>query len=96
VKNFEESLKALRKHKHCCNCGDVNPEMIHYADTTDEGFTMCCDEDLCDSSKMYRFGDEKISVEACCWAAAELMFKMKGIDISTFESITRFREGGEF
>lgn len=76
--------------KHCSNCGAPNPEIIEYAATGDEGFTACCNEAVCDAAEQYTFGNEHVSVKACCWARAEAQFKKMGVDVHEFETMTRF------
>lgn len=95
MSNVEKRLSEFKKHRHCRNCGKINPEIIRYGDTTQDGFTDCCNEDVCDGTKFYFFGDEQHTVEACCWAAAEIKFVAQGIDVSQMPFITRFHERGE-
>lgn len=59
---------------HCENCGQDNP-------STNEGYTACCNECLCDGNYSYRFGTETDNVTACCWAKAELKFEAEGREV---------------
>lgn len=52
---------------HCENCGRENPG-------TDEGYTGCCNELVCDGGFRSRFGTPENNVTACCWAMAEAKF----------------------
>ncbi len=82
-------LKELSIHKHCCNCGQINPAVGDYAGEGDPGFTLCCNEAVCKREHRYLFGDGKYSVESCCWAVAELKFQKDGVDISRLSEIRR-------
>jgi len=52
---------------HCESCGRENP-------ATDEGYTTCCNENVCDGRHLNSFGNETKSVRACCWAVADTKF----------------------
>ena len=56
---------------HCENCGQVNPE-------TDDGYTDCCNELVCDGSERNKFGIPTDYVVACCWAKADEKYKAQG------------------
>lgn len=83
---------SIYKGKHCSNCGADNPAIIEYAAQGDEGFTSCCNEALCDGITLYVFGNETVSVKACCWASAEKQFIAQGVDVLTFDTMQRFEE----
>lgn len=52
---------------HCESCGQDNPR-------TEDGYTTCCNELVCDGGS-YTFGpDTGKTVRACCWAKAEAKF----------------------
>jgi hypothetical protein len=53
---------------HCESCGQSNPE-------TDDGYTTCCNELVCDGNDREKFGIPSDYVVACCWAKAEEKFK---------------------
>lgn len=54
--------------RHCENCGRENP-------STEDGYTTCCNELVCDGRDSYTFGpDTGKTVRACCWARAEVKF----------------------
>jgi hypothetical protein len=52
---------------HCENCGRENP-------ATEDGYTACCNELVCDGRYTSRFGTRANNVTACCWARAEIAF----------------------
>ena len=56
---------------HCESCGQNNPE-------TDDGYTTCCNELVCDGSDRAKFGVPDDYVVACCWAKAEEKFEAEG------------------
>ena len=85
---IDSCLKELSHHPHCCNCGCIHPEIGNYSGA-DAGFTLCCNEAACKGNHRYVFSDGVHSVEACCWAAAELKFRKVGVDISKMQEIRR-------
>ena len=89
--NIHSYLKELSSHPHCCNCGEINPEVGDYAGIAETGFTICCNEAVCKHEHLYLFGDGIDSVEACCWAVAELKFKEAKIDVSKMFEIRRVK-----
>ena len=55
--------------EHCENCGQENPQMID-----GEGYTVCCNDLVCDGRDRSKFGTPENYVIACCWAKAEEIF----------------------
>jgi hypothetical protein len=87
---LEQKLKVLGEHRHCQNCGMINPSQLDYAESP-EGLTQCCNEAVCNSLKEYMFGNEEAKVQACCWAVVETKLRIQGIDVLKLQGITRFR-----
>lgn len=54
------------KHQtpHCESCGVENPG-------THDGYTVCCNELVCDGNAEHKFGTPKEFVISCCWSKAE-------------------------
>jgi hypothetical protein len=90
VQEHKKKVEEIEGNPHCRNCGSINPEMIQYTSEHKEGLTECCHEIICKSEEQYEFGDVKTVVKACCWAMAEVRFKLDGIDINNLENIRRF------
>ena len=82
--DIKEKIRSFKEGPHCQNCGAINPECY-------PGFqyTACCNEAVCDQLEKYIFYNDKISVNACCWAMAEAQFNLKGIDVIEQSSMTR-------
>ena len=59
---------------HCENCGRIDP-------ITDDGYTACCNELVCDGNERNKFGIPDNYVVACCWAKAEEKFEEQGKEI---------------
>ena len=72
----KEKIQLLQKHRHCQNCGEINPECYPGFE-----YTTCCNEAVCDQLEKYIFYNDKVSIKACCWAMAEALFASKGIDV---------------
>lgn len=87
--DLEDQLYRLQQHPHCQNCGQTDPAFIKYGDDTQDGFTACCNENICRSQKQHTFGDGKYSVKACCWAHAEILFRQQGVDLARLNSMKR-------
>ena len=84
-------LKELQKEPHCANCGRIAPEVFGYGGEHESGLTVCCQDNVCVNNEEFTFGDHQHSVRACCWAAAELRFRMKGVDVVKLKGIQRSR-----
>lgn len=70
--------------------------MLEWTGMEQESHTQCCHEAVCKGLNDYPFIGEEVTVEACCWAMAELQFALKGIDIFKLKSIRRYTyEEGE-
>ena len=85
---LNEKIKHVRTHSHCTNCGTLNPELID-GDDMAKAYTVCCNELICDRLHAYTFGNDKVSVNACCWAVAEMEFKNLGIDVDRQHGMRR-------
>lgn len=61
---------------HCESCGRENPG-------TDEGYTGCCNEPLCDGRIQPGefYGTLDIAARACCWARAFNIFANMQIEV---------------
>jgi len=86
---IQKKLDYLAQHAHCADCGAVDFEMVSYGDGPQDGFTQCCNEKVCDRLNEYLFGNEEVSVHACCWAVAELKFKLQGVNLSKHHGMSR-------
>ena len=86
---LENKLKALKSAPHCANCGKVHPEIFGYDGEHKGGLTVCCQENICGRNEEFNFGDAQYSVRACCWAVAEIKFKLKNIDVAKLKGIQR-------
>jgi len=75
-------IEELKVKKHCKNCGMIDPVMIETFEMEEDKYTECCQEITCESQSFYDFGNDEVSVSACCWAMAELEFQALGIDPS--------------
>ena len=82
-------IEELKKHPHCVNCGRVDPETFGFSEGQETALTPCCQESICERNEEYRFGNEEVSVKACCWAMAELQFQWQGIDVARQKGMHR-------
>jgi len=57
---------------HCESCGKENPN-------TDDGYTTCCNELVCDGRQDSKFHHEESNeyVFACCWVKADTEWENK-------------------
>ena len=81
-------IEEIKKHPHCVNCGIIHPEMVEDSEMP-KAYTKCCHEAVCDQLLEYTFGNNEVSVKACCWAIAELEFKAKGVDVAKQQGMRR-------
>ena len=88
TKDIQKKILEVRNSPHCKNCGLIDPEMVEGGDLAD-AYTKCCNELVCDRAVQYQFGNEKVSVTACCWAVAELEFTARGIDVTQQQGMWR-------
>jgi hypothetical protein len=65
------SRKEYYMPNHCDCCGKENPK-------TNDGYTICCNEPVCDGRDKNKYGLPDNFVVACCWAKAEILFKRQG------------------
>ena|SRR3989338_7684000 len=86
---IKERLEGIHKRPHCADCGTIEPSVISYGGGSRDGFTECCNEKICDGTHNYLFGNDRVSVRACCWAAAELKFKLQGVNLSKHHGMSR-------
>lgn len=77
------------KEAHCSNCGKISPQIIEYSSAGENGFTTCCNEEVCKSEKQFTFTDGNVKVVACCWADAEENFRQSGIDVLNLTCMRR-------
>ena len=89
-KDLRKRIEQVRNSAHCRNCGKINPEMVEDGDMP-HAYTKCCNEALCDRLMEYIFGNNQVSVQACCWAVAELEFIARGIDVAKQKGMNRLR-----
>ena len=88
---IKKTITQIIQNPHCRNCGAIDPPITGYSTEDDQGgFSECCNERLCHHEDLYYFGNKKFSVQACCWAVAELEFRSRGIDIHQLEEIKRW------
>ena len=85
-----KKIGVLQKTPHCSNCGIVHPDITEYSDIDHEGHTACCNEKVCNNLEEFNFGNSETSVRACCWAVAELKFRLQGVDYLLLGEIRRF------
>ena len=89
--DIKSNIEQLKNHPHCCNCGKINPEVVAFSDNhNEEGHTQCCNEAVCRHEKLYFFGNEEIETKACCWAMADLQFRLRGIDVHLQKGMKRW------
>ncbi len=93
MNDFKRQLDDVLKGHHCQNCGKIDPKVLDYGHGESANFTECCHDFLCKGNNAYIFGNDEITVEACCWAVAELKFKFQGIDVLKQKGMTRFDPG---
>lgn len=61
---------------HCESCGSTDYEDLH---TGDQGYTACCNELQCDGRTQYRWGNDRITVMACCASTARPQMEAKDV-----------------
>ncbi len=82
--DLKKKIEVLVQHPHCQNCGQIDPECY-----PGFAYTICCNEAVCDRLEKYIFYNDRISVQACCWAMAEAKFNLKGINVIEQSGMTR-------
>ena len=89
MENIRQKIAHVRQNPHCVNCGSINPAMIEDGDLAN-AYTKCCNEKLCERNEEFTWGNDKVTVQACCWAVAELEFIAQGIDVTQQHGMYRF------